>query len=127
MAERFFLIDCGEGTQQQMRRLKLPMGKINHIFISHLHGDHYFGLVGLISSYHLMNRKNTLHIHGPAALKEIIEIQLAASNTRLVYPLVFHQTTNEHLEVVFEDKRMSVKSFPLRHSIPTTGFLFAEK
>lgn len=127
MAERYFLIDCGEGTQQQIRRLKLRMGKINHVFISHLHGDHYFGLVGLISSYHLLNRKNTLHIYGPPALEEIINVQLAASNTQLVYPLQFHHTQASEKQLIFEDKRVEVYSFPLRHSIATTGFLFVEK
>ncbi len=127
MAERYFLIDCGEGTQQQIRRMKLRMGKINHVFISHLHGDHYFGLIGLISSYHLLNRKNTLHIYGPSALEDIINIQLAASNTQLVYPLQFHATNASEKQLIFEDKRVEVFSFPLRHSIPTTGFLFREK
>jgi ribonuclease Z len=127
MAERYFLIDCGEGTQQQIRRLKLRMGKINHVFISHLHGDHYFGLIGLISSYHLLNRKNALHIYGPPALENIVRVQLEASNTRLVYPLHFHPTGASDKQLIFEDKRVMVYSFPLRHSIPTTGFLFAEK
>ncbi len=127
MAERYFLIDCGEGTQQQIRRLKLRMSKINHVFISHLHGDHYFGLVGLISSFHLLNRKNTLHVYGPPALEEIINVQLAASNTELVYPLQFHPTQASEKRLIFEDRRVEVYSFPLRHSIPTTGFLFIEK
>ncbi len=127
MAERFFLIDCGEGTQQRLRQLKLRMGKINHIFISHMHGDHYFGLIGLLSSYHLQNRKNALHVYGPPMLQEILDLQMKASNTQLVYPLHFHPTDANGKQLVFEDKRVQVYSFPLRHSITTTGFLFVEK
>lgn len=127
IAERFFLIDCGEGTQQQLRKYKVRMSKINRIFISHMHGDHYFGLIGLISSYHLFNRKTTLHIYGPPELEEVIRVQLRASNTRLVYPLVFHHTQTETEKVIFEDKKVEVKSFPLKHSVPVTGFLFKEK
>jgi ribonuclease Z len=127
MAERFFLIDCGEGTQRQLRRHKLRMGKINHIFISHLHGDHYFGLIGLISSYHLMNRKNALHIYGPPALEEILNLQMRCSNTELGFPLHFHATQADGKNLIFEDRRVEVYSFPLRHSIATTGFLFNEK
>lgn len=127
MAERFFLIDCGEGTQQLLRRYKLRMSKINHIFISHLHGDHYFGLIGLISTYHLMNRKNALHIYGPADLKKALDVQLQISQTELVFPVHFHPTNTNGKNLLFEDKRVSVYSFPLRHSIATTGFLFCEK
>jgi ribonuclease Z len=127
MAERFFLIDCGEGTQRQLRRMKLRMGKINHIFISHLHGDHYFGLIGLISTYHLMSRKNTLHVYGPPALEEILNLQMRSSNTELGFKLQFHPTQADGVNLIFEDKKVEVFSFPLRHSIATTGFLFQEK
>lgn len=127
MAERFFLIDCGEGTQRQLRRLKLRMGKINHIFISHLHGDHYFGLIGLISTYHLMSRKNTLHVYGPPALEEILNLQMRCSNTELGFKLHFHPTQADGQNLIFEDRRVEVYSFPLRHSIATTGFVFREK
>lgn len=127
MAERFFLIDCGEGTQRQLRRLKLRMGKINHIFISHLHGDHYFGLIGLISTYHLMSRKNALHVFGPPALEEILNLQMRCSNTELGFKLIFHPTQADGQNLIFEDKKIEVYSFPLRHSIATTGFLFREK
>ena len=127
MAERFFLIDCGEGTQQQLRKYNLRMGKINHIFISHMHGDHYFGLIGLISSFHLMNRKNDLHIYGPSALKEVIDVQLRVSDTRLVYPLHFHLIEENDQKLLFEDKRVEVHCFPLKHSIAVSGFLFKEK
>ncbi len=127
MAERFFLIDCGEGTQQQLRKFNLRMGKINHIFISHMHGDHFFGLIGLLSSFHLLNRTNTLHIYAPPALQEVIEVQLKASTTTLIYPLVFHATQANEKRLLFEDKRVEVYSFPLRHSTATTGFIFCEK
>lgn len=127
MAERFFLIDCGEGTQQQLRKYQLRMGKINHIFISHMHGDHYFGLIGLISSFHLMNRKNDLHIYGPSSLKEVIDVQLRVSDTRLVYKLHFHPIEPNEEKLLFEDKRVEVHCFPLKHSIAVSGFLFKEK
>lgn len=127
MADRHFLIDCGEGTQQQIRRSKLHFGRLNHIFISHLHGDHYFGLFGLLSTFHLLNRKTPLHLYGPPALHEVLVAQQRASQTDLVYPLHFHPTQNKSKALLFEDKRISVYSFPLRHSIASTGFLFVEK
>jgi len=127
IAERFFLIDCGEGTQQQLRKYKLRMSKVNRIFISHMHGDHYFGLIGLISSYHLLNRKTALHIYGPPELEQVIKVQLESSGTRLVYPLIFHATQTNSKELIFEDKMVEVFSFPLKHSVPVTGFLFREK
>lgn len=127
MAERFFLIDCGEGTQLQLRRYKLRMGKINHIFISHLHGDHYFGLIGLISSFHLQNRKNTLHIYGPEPLERIIKVQLEAAQTRLVFPLVFHPVHAAEPQVILSERRVEVTAIPMRHSIACTGFIFREK
>lgn len=127
IAERFFLIDCGEGTQQQLRKYKLRLSKINRIFISHMHGDHYFGLIGLISSYHLLNRQNDLHIYGPPELQEVIETMLKASNTKLVYNLHFYPTNANKKMLLFEDKLVEVYSFPLKHSVPVCGFLFKEK
>lgn len=123
----YFLMDCGEGTQIQLRRSKLKMQKIHYVFISHLHGDHFFGLVGLISTLHLLGRKDELNIYGPAELQKIIEIQLKASQSKLSYPLIFHTTNPDHSEIVYETDEHYVKSFPLNHSIETTGFLFAEK
>lgn len=123
----FFLIDCGENTQVELRRRRLRFSKINHIFISHLHGDHYFGLIGLLSSFHLLDRDKPLHIHGPADLEAIIAIQLQASNTKLRYELLFLPTQNQVPAVIFEDAKVMVTSFPLKHSIATTGFLFQEK
>ena len=101
--ERFFLIDCGEGTQIQLRKNQLNFQRINHIFISHLHGDHYFGLIGLITSMHLLGRKKELHIYAHEQLKEIINIQLSASNTDLSFPLFFHNLSTNSENILFED------------------------
>jgi ribonuclease Z len=127
MQERFFLVDCGEGAQQQLRRSKAKFSRINHIFISHLHGDHFFGLPGLLSSFHLLNRSTPLHIYGPSNLKAWLDLTFGSTNTNLVYPLVFHETQNKEKALLFEDDKVEVFSFPLRHSIATTGFLFQEK
>ena len=126
--ERYFLIDCGEGTQQQLRRFKVPYNKINHIFISHLHGDHFFGLIGLLSSFSLQNRRAELHIYSDKRLEEIIEFQLKVMNSRLNYPLIFHYLDREP-GLIYEDRMMTVHAFPLKHryEAPVTGFLFAEK
>jgi ribonuclease Z len=125
--ERFFLIDCGEGTQIQLRKFKIKFQRINHIFISHLHGDHYLGLMGLLSSMHLLGRQTELHLYAPAALKEIIDIQLKHSDTYLNYPLIFHPLSFEQKTLLFEDDLVKVSSFPLNHRIPTCGFIFKEK
>jgi ribonuclease Z len=125
--EKLFLIDCGEGTQVSLRRMHIHFQRIRHIFISHLHGDHFYGLIGLISSMHLLGRTKSLHIYGPPMLKEIIDIQLLASQTTLLYRLEFHPIQAEKQEVIFEDEHISISSFPMLHSIPTTGFLFQEK
>lgn len=126
-AGRLFLIDCGEGTQMQLMKLKVKFMRINHIFISHLHGDHFYGLIGLVSTFHLLGRKENLHIYGPPMLEQIITLQLEASMTNLVYKVVYHQTNSDRVETIFEDEKISVASFPMSHRIPTTGFLFAEK
>ncbi|PRD49154.1 ribonuclease Z [Sphingobacterium haloxyli] len=125
--EQLFLIDCGEGTQMQLFRYGIKGSRISHIFISHLHGDHYLGLVGLLSSQHLMGRQRELHLYGPPALKEIIDLQFKHSDTRLRYPLVFHPTNESRQELIFENTQLSVSSFPLRHRIACTGFRFNEK
>jgi len=125
--EKLFLIDCGEGTQVSLRRMHIHFQRIRHIFISHLHGDHFYGLIGLISSMHLLGRTKPLHVYGPPMLKEILDIQLLASLTTLLYPLEFHPTQAEKPEVIFEDDHIAVSSFPMLHRIPTTGFLFREK
>ena len=124
--EQLFLIDCGEGTQMQLSRYGIKNNRINHIFISHLHGDHYLGLVGLISSQHLMGRKADLHLYGPAPLREIIAIQFKHSATVLNFSLVFHPTNPEQPEVLLETPALKVSSFPLKHRVPCTGFRFDE-
>lgn len=127
MNYKFFLIDCGEGTQIQLRKYKFKIQKINRIFISHLHGDHFFGLVGLISSQHLLGRQEALHIYADSRIREIIDLQMEISDTRLRFPIEYHPTDPEKPETVYEDDEHYVKTFPLEHSVPTTGFLFAEK
>lgn len=124
---RMFLIDCGEGTQVQLRKNKLKFSKINHIFISHLHGDHFYGLVGLISTFMLLNRQTDLHVYGPKGIKEIILLQLRYSNSYTGYNLYFHELDTKESEVIFEDEKVIVKTIPLKHRIYTNGFLFQEK
>lgn len=125
--DRLFLIDCGEGTQFRLRELKVRTRKIKHIFISHLHGDHFYGLIGLISTLHLLRRTDELTIYGPPLLKEIIQLQLEASDTTLYYPLNFKVTNTLIEEVIYDDGKLTISSFPLKHRIPTTGFIFKEK
>jgi ribonuclease Z len=123
-----FLVDCGEGTQNQLKKLKLSPAKINRIFISHLHGDHFFGLIGLIASYSLLNREQELHVHGPRGIKEIIMVQLTLmNNSRTKYPLIFHELDTKESVLIFEDEKVSVHTIPLDHSIYVNGFLFKEK
>ncbi|MCD4745976.1 MAG: ribonuclease Z [Bacteroidales bacterium] len=125
--ESLFLIDCAEGTQIQLLKYKIRLQRINHILISHLHGDHYFGLIGLLSSFHLLGRKNEIHVYAQEALKKILDIQLLASETKLTYPLIFHPINPEVHENIFEDDKLCINTFPVKHSIPTCGFLFKEK
>lgn len=125
VADHTFLIDCGEGTQMQMDRYKIRRSKINHIFISHLHGDHYFGLIGLLTSYALNNRKNDLHIYAPEELEPIINIQLGVANGQLPYSLYFHALGNEG--IIFEGKKIAVECFKVNHRIECWGFKFQEK
>ena len=124
---RMFLIDCGEGTQVQLRKHKIKFSKINHIFISHLHGDHCYGLIGLVSTFMLLNRTNDLHIYGPKGIKEIITLQLRLSNSWTNYGLYFHELASIESEVIYEDEKVLVKTIPLKHRIYTNGFLFVEK
>jgi ribonuclease Z len=125
--ERFFLIDCGEGTQMQMMRYKIKMQRISHIFISHLHGDHYLGLQGLLSTMHLQGRTTELHLYGQQDLMDVIEMQLRLSNTVLRYNLIFHAVRHYVSSLIFEDEDVLVRSIVLNHRIPCTGFLFREK
>jgi ribonuclease Z len=124
---RMFLIDCGEGTQVQLRKNKLKFSKINHIFISHLHGDHFYGLVGLISTFMLLNRQTDLHVYGPKGIKEIVLLQLRYSNSYTGYNLYFHELESKESEIVYEDEKVIVKTIPLKHRIYTNGYLFQEK
>ena len=126
-SNKYFLIDCGEGTQVQLRKAKISFLKISHIFISHLHGDHYFGLVGLISSMHLLGRVADLHIYAPKELKEIIDIQLHASYTQLRFTVHYTQLEGKETELILDDKNMQVFTIPLKHRILANGFLFKEK
>ncbi|MDR7372278.1 ribonuclease Z [Flavobacterium aquidurense] len=124
---RLFLIDCGEGTQVQLRKNKIKFSKINHIFISHLHGDHLYGLIGTISTFALLGRTTDLHIYGPKGVKEIITLQLRLSNSWTTYNLFFHELESAESEVIFEDSKVIVKTIPLKHRVYTNGFLFQEK
>ncbi len=125
--ERHILIDCGEGTQVLLRQHKISFAKIKHIFISHLHGDHFFGLVGLISTFGLLDRRTELHIYGPKGIKEIITLQLKLSKSWTSFPLFFHELESTKSELIFEDKKISVTTIPLDHRVYTNGFLFKEK
>lgn len=127
MKNRMFLIDCGEGTQVQLRKNKLRFSKINHVFISHLHGDHFYGLIGLISTFSLLNRKTDLHVYGPKGVKEVILLQLKLSDSWTSYNLYFHELESTASEVIFEDDKVIVSTIPLKHRVYTNGFLFQEK
>lgn len=121
------LIDCGEGTQVALRRNKIKFSRIKHIFISHLHGDHFYGLIGLISTFGLHNRENDLHIYGPKGIKEVIVLQLKLAKAWTKYQLIFHELTSDKSELIFDDKKVEVHTIPLDHRVYTNGFLFKEK
>lgn len=127
MAERSFLIDCGEGTQVQLRKAKVRFSKINHIFISHLHGDHCLGLPGLISSFQLLGRQTALYIYGPKGIKELIETILRITETRKGFEIYFKELSSTTSELVMEDDRVEVFTIPLDHRIYCNGYLFREK
>jgi ribonuclease Z len=122
-----FLIDCGEGTQVQLRKHKIKFSQIEHIFISHLHGDHFFGLIGLISTFMLLGREKELHIYGPKGIKEAILLLLKLGNAYTSYNLFFHELTSKESEVIYEDERVKVTTIPLKHRVYTNGYLFEEK
>lgn len=122
--DQSILIDCGEATQIQMSRYKVKRSKINHIFISHLHGDHYFGLIGLITSMGLLGRTNELSIFSPPGLKEIIDMQLAVAGSSIPYPLHFHTITGA--DILVETPKFKVSCFPTQHRIPCYGFTISE-
>ena len=122
-----FLIDCGEGTQVQLRKFKIKFARIKHIFISHLHGDHFFGLVGLISTFKLLGRDASLHIYGPIGIKQAILLQLKLGKTYTNFELYFHELESNQPELLFEDAVLSITTIPLKHRVYTNGFLFQQK
>ena len=122
-----FLIDCGEGTQVQLRRHKVKFFRIKHVFISHLHGDHVYGLVGFISTLKMLKRESPLHIYGPVGIKEMVTVTLKLSDSWTDYPLHFHELSSKNPELIFEDEKVTVKTIPLQHRVYCNGFLFEEK
>jgi ribonuclease Z len=124
---RLFLIDCGEGTQLQMMRYKVKMSRISHIFISHLHGDHYLGLTGLLFTMHLNGRVQELHLYAQQELMDILELQLRLSATKLRFNLIFHPLRHYSSQVIMEDESLKVKSIVMNHRIPCAGFVFTTK
>ena len=127
MEERAFLIDCGEGTQVQLRKAKARFSKINHIFISHLHGDHCFGLPGLIASFRLLGRETPLHIYAPKGSKEMLETIFRITETHKGFELIYHELESKKSVRIFEDNRLEVFTIPLNHRIYCNGYLFREK
>jgi ribonuclease Z len=125
--ERLFLVDCGEGTQMQLRKTKTRIAKINHIFISHLHGDHVFGLYGLLSTFSLMGRKNPIHLYAPENYDKILRSHLNDFDIKLSFEIDFTPTSGKNPKVILDDKYLTVTSFPLEHRVPAFGFLFREK
>ena len=127
LRDKLFMIDCGEGAQVQLRKSRLKFSRLNHIFISHLHGDHCFGLMGLISTFGLLGRTAELHIHSPKGLEELLAPMLNFFCHTLAYKVIFHEFDTRQASVIYEDRSMTVTTIPLRHRIPCCGFLFAEK
>lgn len=127
LRDKLFMIDCGEGAQMQLRKSRLKFSRLNHIFISHLHGDHCFGLMGLISTFGLLGRTAELHIHSPKGLEELLAPMLNFFCHTLAYKVIFHEFDTRQVSVIYEDRSMTVTTIPLQHRIPCCGFLFAEK
>ena len=125
--DKLFMIDCGEGAQLQFRKSRLKFSRLNHIFISHLHGDHCFGLLGLISTLNLLGRTAELHIHSPKGLEDLMIPMLDFFNRQMTYKVLFHEFGTKEAAVVYEDRSLTVTTIPLRHRMPCCGFLFAEK
>lgn len=124
---KLMMIDCGEGTQMQLRRCRARFSKLSHVFISHLHGDHCFGLIGMISTFGLLGRTATLHVHAPGELESLLRQQIDFFCRDLGYDVVFHAVDTSRQQIIYEDRSMTVESLPLRHRMPTCGFLFREK
>ncbi len=127
LSNQMFLVDCGEGTQVQIRRKKIKFSRIQRVFISHLHGDHFFGLIGLISTFSLLNRQDELHIYGPKGIKNVILLQIKLSQSYTSYPLYFHELESTESELIFENEKVEVYTIPLKHRVYTNGYLFKEK
>ncbi|MDY3529257.1 ribonuclease Z [Riemerella anatipestifer] len=125
--ERYFLIDCGEGTQVQLRRAKAKFSKINHIFISHLHGDHCFGLPGLIASFRLLGRETPLHIYGPKGIQEMLETIFRITETQRGFEVIYRELEGNQSVKIYEDHKVEVFTIPLNHRIYCNGYLFREK
>lgn len=125
--DKLFMIDCGEGAQLQFRKSKLKFSRLNRIFISHLHGDHCFGLFGLISTLNLLGRTAELHVHSPKGLQSLMQPLLAFFNQQMSYQVVFHEFETDAAQLIYEDRSLTVTTLPLRHRMPCCGFLFAEK
>jgi ribonuclease Z len=125
--ERLFLIDCGEGTQMQLRKNRIRFGKINYIFISHLHGDHVFGLYGLLSTFSLMGRKNVIHLYAPENYRNMLQSHLSDFDIHLSFEIDFVPLSGNDPVQILDDKYLTVTSFPLKHRVPAYGFLFREK
>lgn len=125
--KQLFLLDCAEGTQMQLRKLKVRFQRINHIFITHLHGDHFFGLIGLMTTFHLLGRDRPLHLYCTPELKEALDVLLKVSHTTLIYPVEYHFVEATESQLIYEDKYITVSTIPLLHRIQTCGFLFREK
>ncbi len=124
LREKLFMIDCGEGAQMQLRRSRLKFSRLNHIFISHLHGDHCFGLLGLISTFGLLGRTADLHIHSPKGLEELFAPLLTFFCKTLAYKVFFHEFETKEPTLIYDDRSVAVTTIPLRHRIPCCGFLF---
>lgn len=127
LREKLFMIDCGEGAQMQLRKSRLKFSRLNHIFISHLHGDHCFGLLGLISTFGLLGRTADLHIHSPKGLEELFVPMLEFFCKKLTFQVFFHEFETHQPVLIYEDRSVTVITIPLRHRIPCCGFLFEEK
>lgn len=127
LRDKLFMIDCGEGAQMQLRKSRLKFSRLNHIFISHLHGDHCFGLLGLISTFGLLGRTAELHIHSPKGLEALFAPLLSFFCNGLGYKVIFHEFETKSPGVIYEDRSLTVTTIPLKHRIPCCGFLFAEK
>ena len=125
--DKLFMIDCGEGAQLQFRKSHLKFSRLNHIFISHLHGDHCFGLLGLISTLNLLGRTAELHIHSPKGLETLLTPMLDFFNRQMTYKVLFHELDTKEPMLIYEDRSLTVTTIPLRHRMPCCGFLFAEK